>query len=275
MNVAAQSMASCCADLYELPIVEYLLGNSLHPGGEKLTRQLASATLVSPGSNVLDVACGNGSSARIVAADFGASVTGCDYSGVNLQRAKNESCASGRGCQTQFVRGSAGQLPFRQQTFDAAICECSLCLFADIDNALEQIHLVLKPGGHVGISDFFLNAPVPENLDGLLGRVLCVAGARSPDGYRKALMQAGFEHVRIRIVNWTLTAMIKRIRQGLELLDSAILLSETVLPADWGDPLPVLTGLEDFIAGGGAGYLIATARRPGTSATGYNETAHP
>ena len=254
MSGAPQSLTSCCAELYELPIVEYLLGQSFHPGGSKLTRQLASATLVSPNSRVLDVACGNGSSARVIAADFGAIVTGCDYSAVNLKRAAAASQMAGLEQKTQFVRGNAEQLPFAPDSFDVTVCECSLCLFENMDTALQQLHFVLKPGGRIGISDFFLNAPVPRSLDGLLGRVLCVAGAPSAEGYREALTRAGFEYIRIRAVNWTLADMIQRIRHRLKFL-------ATGLPADFGDPVPVLTDLENFIASGGAGYLIATARR--------------
>ena len=254
-------MASCCAELYELPIVEYLLGQGFHPGGAKLTRQLASASLVSPASSVLDVACGIGNSARIIAADFGAAVTGCDYSAINIERATAASENSGLNHKTQFVRGSAENLPFAPESFDVSLCECSLCLFENMGSALQQIHRVLKPGGRIGISDFFLNEPVPESLDGLLGRVLCVAGAPSADGYREALSQAGFEYVRIRKVNWTLTDMIQRIRHRIELLAVTNNSTALQLPPDFGDPAPVLADLEEFIASGGAGYLIATARR--------------
>jgi hypothetical protein len=119
----------------------------------------------------------------------------------------------------------------------------------------------LKPGGRIGISDFFLDAPVPDSLDGLLGRVLCVAGAPSVAGYRDALTRAGFEYTRIRRVNWTLADMIQRIRHRFKVLATTAAAASTVLPADWGDPARVLTDLEAFIASGGAGYLIATARR--------------
>lgn len=261
MSAAAQTLAGCCAGLYELPIVEYLLGQSFHPGGTKLTRQLASATLVSPDSSVLDVACGSGASAQAIATDFGATVTGCDYSAVNLVRATLASNAAGLGRKTQFVRGSAERLPFAPESFDVTLCECSLCLFEDMDSSLQQIRRVLKPGGRIGISDFFLNAPVPESLDGLLGRVLCVSGAQSVDGYREALSRAGFEYIRVRTVNWTLADMIRRIRHRLKLLTTTYSADATLLPADFGDPAPVLADLEDFITSGGAGYLIATARR--------------
>lgn len=262
MSGSGQALASCCAELYELPIVEYLLGQNFHPGGAKLTRRLASAALVSAESRVLDVACGNGSSARLIAADFGATVTGCDYSAANLERAAAASRAGPLESKTQFVRCGAEQLPFAFESFDVAVCECSLCLFENMEIALEQMYRVLKPGGRIAISDFFLNAAIPDSLDNLLARVLCVSGAQSVDGYRVALSRAGFEYVRIRAVNWTLTDMIRRIRHRLALLGDAPVMAGAVLPADWGDPEQVLSDLENFIAAGNAGYLIATGRRP-------------
>ena len=261
MSIQDQSLAGCCAALYELPIIEYLLGDSFHPGGAKLTQQLASATLVSPNSSVLDVACGKGTSARAVASNFGATVTGCDYSAANVEHAMTASRAAGVDGKTQFVRANAERLPFAPESFDVALCECSLCLFENMDAALRQLIRVLKPGGRIGISDFFLNATVPGSLDGLLGRVLCVAGAPSVEGYREALTRAGFEYIRIRTVSWTLADMIQRIRHRLKLLATTNIAANTGLPADFGDPIPVLADLENFVASGGAGYLIATARR--------------
>lgn len=261
MNATSQNLASCCANLYELPIVEQLLGQSFHPGGARLTRQLASASLISPRSEVLDVACGNGNSARVIAVDFGAAVTGCDYSALNLERAVTASQAAGLAGKTQFVRASAERLPFAPESFDVSLCECSLCLFENMDVALQQLRSVLKPGGRIGLSDFFLNSQVPDSLNGLLGRVLCVAGAPSADGYREALSRAGFDFIRIRKVNWTLADMIQRIRHRFKLLALTNSVSSADLPVAFGDPAAVLADLEEFIGSGGAGYLIATARR--------------
>jgi ubiquinone/menaquinone biosynthesis C-methylase UbiE len=261
VNATSQNLANCCANLYELPIVEQLLGQSFHPGGARLTRQLASASLISPRSEVLDVACGNGYSARVIAAGFGAAVTGCDYSALNLERAITASQAAGLAGKTQFVRASAERLPFAPESFDVSLCECSLCLFENMDVALQQLRSVLKPGGRIGLSDFFLNTAVPDSLSGLLGRVLCVAGAPSADGYREALSRAGFDFIRIRKVNWTLADMIQRIRHRFKLLTATKSMASADIPVDFGDPAAVLKDLEEFIAGDGAGYLIATARR--------------
>lgn len=266
MKVALQPITSCCAGLYELPVVEYLLGRSFHPGGAKLTRQLASSALVSPESQVLDVACGIGNSARIIATDFGATVTGLDYSAINLERASAACRIAGLEHRTRFVRGNAESLPFIPRSFDVIVCECSLCLFESISSSLRQLHAALKPGGRIAISDFFLNAPVPGSLNSLLGQVLCVANAPSIDGYREALSRAGFEFIRIREVNWTLTHMIERVRHRIKLLATTSRLANASLPVEFGEPGEVLADLEKFIASGGAGYLLATARRTQTSA---------
>jgi arsenite methyltransferase len=252
-------MASCCASLYELPIVEHLLGGSFHPGGVALTRRLASTALIAPDSKVLDVACGTGSSARVITADLGASVIGCDYSAFNLERAKRAATAMAPLSSPTFVRAAAEQLPFEPGSFDAAICECSLCLFENKDVVLEQIRRVLRPGGRIGISDFFLNKPVPDSLTGLLSHVLCVGGASSLEGYRRSLSQAGFEFVRIREANQTLIDMSRRIRRRMRSLTTTGIAE---LPDDWGDPASVLHDLERFICSGGAGYMLAVGRRP-------------
>ena len=261
MSASIRSIAGCCTELYELPIVEYLLGQSFHPGGSKLTRQLASTALVSPNSRVLDVACGIGNTARILAADYAASVTGCDLSSQNVQRATTASKEAGFAGRTAFVQSRAEQLAFDTQSFDVALCECSLCLLENPGNALSEVFRVLKPGGTIGVSDFFLNAPVPDILEGPLGEALCVTRAPSADVLCQSFSLAGFEHVRLRVVNWALSEMIERVRRKLKMLAAAGSVSPA-LPKSWGDPLPVLAALEQFIQSDGVGYVIVCARKP-------------
>lgn len=241
--------------------MEYLLGKSFHPGGPKLTRQLASAGLISRNSSVLDLACGIGNTARIVAADFGASVTGFDISRPNVHRAATVSTEAGLDEKTAFVCGSAERLPFNARSFEVVLCECSLCLFGNIDNALAEVFRVLKPGGRIGVSDFCLNAPPPKALEGPLGQALCIANASSAEALQTALSRAGFVHVRLRVVNWALTQMIDRVRRNLAVLIAAEP-ADLALPASWNDPVPVLAALEQFILSNGACYVIVTGRKP-------------
>jgi len=254
-------MTTCCAELYELPVVEYLLGQSFHPGGPRLTRQLASTVLVANDTEVLDVACGLGNTARIVAADCGASVTGCDVSALNTKRAAVTSLEAGLENRIAFVCGHAERLPFMDQTFDAALCECSLCLFESLDIALAEIFRVLKPGGRIGVSDFYLNASVPAELNDLLGKALCIASAASEASLQQAFMSAGFEYVRVQKANWALEEMIARVGRNLNTL-SRTAPADLTLPGTWGDPSATLIALERFIASDGTGYLIISGRKP-------------
>lgn len=104
-----------------------------------------------------------------------------------------------------------------------------------------------------------MNTAIPASLDNLLDHVLCAAAAPSQEGYRDALSRNGFDYVKIRTVNWALSNMMQTIRRRLSLLMSDP--AGIGLPPDWGDPMPALAELEDFVATGGGGYLIATARR--------------
>lgn len=256
MNNPCAQAARCCAEFYELPIVGAVLGDSFHPGGVTLTRELASAAFISRDSHVLDVACGNGNSARLIAADCGARVTACDYSLKNLLIATETTSGTKVARRIDYVRCEAAQLPFASGSFDVAICECSLCLFDDPRAVLQQIHSLLGRGGRIGLSDFFLNKPVPVSLESLLGTVLCIAGAHSVEGYRKLLEDSGFGAVRIRQVNWALTSMIHRVRHRLRTLRQV-----GVIDGGLRDAKRVLSDLERIIADGGAGYLVATGHR--------------
>ena len=63
----------------------------------------------------------------------------------------------------EFKKGDAHDLPFEAGTFDAVICECTLCLFRK-EQALREMVRVAKPGGHVGMHDLCWKEGAPERL---------------------------------------------------------------------------------------------------------------
>src|SRR5947207_507755 len=77
----------CCATLYESDLARFLLGDSFHPGGLQLTRQLGRMLGLNPASRVLDVACGKGTTAIFLAKEFGCGVLGIDYGEQNVEAA--------------------------------------------------------------------------------------------------------------------------------------------------------------------------------------------
>ncbi len=61
----------CCANVYGSDAAKYLLGDSFHPGGLRLTEELASLLSLGPAALVLDVASGKGTTAFFLAEKFG------------------------------------------------------------------------------------------------------------------------------------------------------------------------------------------------------------
>ncbi len=99
---------------------------------------------LAPGDAVLDLACGHGRHARVLARD--ARVVGLDRSGAYLRR------AAGEGAAAAWVRGDVRALPFRAASFDAAFSwYASLFMFDDRLNerCLAEAGRVLRPGARL------------------------------------------------------------------------------------------------------------------------------
>ncbi|MHA2401492.1 MAG: class I SAM-dependent methyltransferase, partial [Candidatus Kariarchaeaceae archaeon] len=50
----------CCTNFYEDDLITFLLGDSFHPGGLQLTKEMGRKLKLSKDSRVLDLACGKG-----------------------------------------------------------------------------------------------------------------------------------------------------------------------------------------------------------------------
>ncbi len=261
-HAKAAEMKSCCSGFYELPVVSLLLGDNLHPGGAALTRKLAEAALVGREAEVLDVACGRGESARLLASHRGCRVVGIDYSRDNIARANLLTRRAALSEKVSFVNSDAERLPFRDVSFDVVICECSLCVFPYFEAALAEIKRVLRPGGRVAISDVVLNEPVPESLQDLVGHVLCIASARSVDGYREALRVAGFRAVRTRDESQVMTDMINHIEQRISIVENLVAQQKLELPVGLTVPRSKLAEAREFVASGGVGYALIIGKKP-------------
>jgi SAM-dependent methyltransferase len=109
-----------------------------------LTSQTAGPMLdavgATPGTRLLDVACGPGFIAG-AAADRGAIVTGLDFAVAMVTQARRRLPA------LTFREGDAEALPFDTGTFDAVVMNFGLLHLARPDTALTEAHRVLQPGG--------------------------------------------------------------------------------------------------------------------------------
>src|SRR5512133_1738708 len=108
---------------------------------------IAELLALGASERVLDVACGHGRHARVLAGRVGA-IVGVDRSGAYLRRAR----ATSTETPPRYLQADLRALPLRSASFDAAYSwYASLFMFDDASNAaaLAQIARVVRPGGRL------------------------------------------------------------------------------------------------------------------------------
>lgn len=137
---------------YDLLIQALTLGQS-----RRFRQRIADVIPIQPGDAVLDVGCGTGDLAFVLAERVGASgsVFGIDASPEMIARAQHK--ARRRRPSADFQVALAQALPFADQRFDQVVSSLAYHhLPGDVKRqALVSIARVLKPGGYLTIVDFF------------------------------------------------------------------------------------------------------------------------
>lgn len=254
----------CCANVYGSDAAKYLLGESFHPGGLRLTEELASLLSLSPTTLVLDVASGKGTTALFLAERFGCRVIGVDLSEQNVWNARIEAASRGLSALSEFRLADAEALPFDAESFDAIICECAFCTFPSKQTAASEFERVLKPGGRVGISDITRDATSLPELDGLLAWIACIGDAQLLQSYAGWLSATGLRITNIEQRNHYLQEMVQGIRSKLLLADIMIGLKKLELPGlDIKQAKAFSRAAQDAIAANHLGYGLVVAAKNG------------
>ena len=112
----------------------------------------ADLARVGPGSRVLDVATGTGDLAIELAGRVapGGAVVGSDFSERMLARARDKAATlPGPGVRPSFEWGDALELPYADDSFDAATVGFGARNFSDLARGLAEMTRVVRPGGRV------------------------------------------------------------------------------------------------------------------------------
>lgn len=229
----------------------------LHPGGLDTTNELAQLCNIGKGSLVLDVASGTGESACFLAERLAARVTGIDASDYMVERARNK--AKHRNLNVEFDTGDAHRLPFAEDTFDAAISECTVCLL-DKEKAIREMLRVVKPGGHVGIHDIYWKEDTPERFKQRLAEI---EGERPEtlEGWKALFDHAGLVDIKVVDKSYLIPVWVKEEMRELGFAGSLKLFSKIL--KIWG-----ISGLgdvwesEQIFQSKHTGYAIVVGRKP-------------
>jgi SAM-dependent methyltransferase len=260
--ITGSDVKACCAAAYQRDVVGLVLGDSYHPGGLALTRHLGRRLALAPGQRVLDVASGPGTSAVMLAREFGVSVVGVDLGEASVAQAREAAQGAGLGGSVSFQLADAERLPFPDASFDAVVCECAFCTFPDKPAAAGEVARVLRPGGRLGITDVTVEPDrLNAELRGLAGWVACIADARPVEGYAALLASAGLALTCTESHDDALGEMIEAIETRLR----ALRLLAGTLPAlsgvDFGKALEMTALAARAVAQGCAGYVLLIAEK--------------
>lgn len=133
------------------------LNNSLSLGQHRVWKLMAVKwSNPKPGDIGLDLCCGSGDLAQMLAQKIGVSghVYGVDFSPAQLAIAKLRMETKNQPSLISWVEADALNLPFEDNYFDCATMGYGLRNVTDIPRCLSQLYRVLKPGAKAALLDF-------------------------------------------------------------------------------------------------------------------------
>jgi arsenite methyltransferase len=171
------------------------LGVTEHLGGLAATRRLLEFWRVTPWQRVLDLGCGTGCTACLLAKRYQVEVIAADISPSVLAWARKRVEEQGVSEHVTLVEADAHALPFPEGTCDAVIAE-SVLVFCDQPCVSAEVFRVLKRGGLFGDNELtYLNFPPPQwrtLLASIFGTALRPLLA---DEWAAVFREAGFSEV--------------------------------------------------------------------------------
>jgi len=203
------------------------------------------------GMAVLDVGSGTGNTTLHIAKKVGPTgkAVGVDFTREGIAKAKRKAAKMGLDGIAKFKLADAEELPFGDETFDAVISECVVCLTSDKQKVLNEKVRVLRPGGRILMHDVVRWAPMPEaistNPQLYCG---CIGGAVTMDDYKAMMKKAGLTNV--KSVDYS---------KGVKKMLNAGILSTTL---DLSKSDRTFKEILDFVKNDGIGYALFTGTKP-------------
>jgi ubiquinone/menaquinone biosynthesis C-methylase UbiE len=167
-------------------------------GGQDATRTLLEMCKIDATKRILDVGCGAGHTACLIAEQYGAHVYGIDISEVMIAKANERAGRMGLTDRVEFRTADAYQLPFDDGQFDVVLIESVLTpLPGDKLLALQEMTRVLRPGGLIGANETTVDPAAPPELLQAFARHPATYGHFTPDSLRKLFAQAGLQELQM------------------------------------------------------------------------------
>ena len=136
-------------------VIDLHVGNERQgPGADDETRRAIELSGVEPDPSlrILDVGCGTGASALVLAHVLGGRVTGVDASERFVERLRERADGAGVSGRVDAVVGDMAALPFEDGAFDVVWSEGAVYNMG-FETGLRAWRRLIRPGGVIGVSE--------------------------------------------------------------------------------------------------------------------------
>jgi ubiquinone/menaquinone biosynthesis C-methylase UbiE len=194
---SCDSIAKC--DIFEF-MAKHVGMTVIHPGGFKATRRLIKALNVTPDSRVIDIACGKGTTAILLAEKYGCDVVAIDIDGVLIEEAKRLTRKKGLDKKITYRVGDALDLPFEDGEFDVALSQAMLVLVDDKVKAIKEAERVVKKGGVAGWLELTWKKEITKDFLDKISNVICaycMTNVSTYRGWKKTFAKAGIKKLNV------------------------------------------------------------------------------
>ena len=253
---------ACCKVSYGHPLARWLMGDSFHPGGLRLTSRLASLLGIESGDNVLDPGSGLGASAVHIASSTGCRVTGITLEAEGIEAGNELARRRGVADSVTFLQGDLNHIDVDTTEFEFVLMECVLSIMAHKAKTLRRLGGLLAPGGRLGMTDVTVSGPLAAELRGVLANVGCVGGALSLDGYRALLNDAGFTVEYYEDLHEEASEFLNKIAGKLAVAEMFAKLQQPPIGGELiAQGKRLLASAQDVVRRGVLGYGLLVARK--------------
>lgn len=180
-------LSSGCGNIYESEDIRNITGDTIRPGGFKLTDRAVEFCNFGKNHKILDIGCGMGTTIAYLQDKYGVDSLGIDPSDKLLLYGKN------KNPKLNIHKGVGEELSIEDNDMDGVFCECTLSLMTDKYKVIKEIHRVLRAGGYVVISDVYAKNPDYIEELGKFGMGSCIGGAHNVEDLKEKLIEKGFK----------------------------------------------------------------------------------
>jgi SAM-dependent methyltransferase len=151
------------------------------------------------GETVLDLGSGGGIDVLLSARRVGSTgrAYGLDMTNEMLELARRNQREAGAE-NVEFLKGTIESIPLPDDSVDVIISNCVINLSGDKPAVFREAARVLRSGGRFAVSDVVADPDMDEKTrHDMAAWTGCVAGALTPDEFRRELEDAGFSEVEL------------------------------------------------------------------------------